>query len=140
MTDYDPFAEEDKNTYDPFGGEYDPFADGEQEYSTGRQSVVSFFEGALGVGTEADAFFRSVGTDMTYDEALEETQKRQSAFREENEALATATEWGGIAAGFLVPGGVLAKSGQAISKGRQVALAAGEGAVMGAAYQYGAGA
>ena len=75
---------------------------------------------------------------MTYAEALAETQKRQLAFREENEALATATEWGGIAAGFLVPGGVLAKSGQAISKGRQIALAAGEGAAMGAAYQYGA--
>lgn len=136
---YDPFADEDDKAtaYDPFADEYDPFAD-EQEYSTARQSAVSFFEGAIGLGTEADALFRSVGSDMTYEEALAETQKRQSAFREENEALASATEWGGIAAGFLVPGGVLAKSGQAISKGRQVALAAGEGAAMGAAYQYGA--
>ena len=108
------------------------------EYSTGRQSVVSFFEGAIGLGTEADALFRSFGSDMTYEEALAETQKRQSAFREDNEALATATEWGGIAAGFLVPGGVLAKSGQAVSKTRQIAMAAGEGAAMGAAYQYGA--
>lgn len=110
----------------------------EVEYSTGRQSVVSFLEGAVGLGTELDAFMRSVGDDMTYAEALAETQKRQKAFREENESLATATEWGGIAAGFLVPGGVLAKSGQAISKGAQIGLAATEGALMGAAYQYGA--
>jgi hypothetical protein len=137
MSDYDPFAEENE-TYDPFGGEYDPFAEDDQEYSTGRQAVVSFFEGAVGLGTEADALLRSMSNGMTYEEALAETQKRQSAFREDNEALATATEWGGIAAGFLVPGGVLAKSGQAISKGRQVALAAGEGAAMGAAYQYAA--
>jgi len=106
----------------------------EVEYSTGRQSVVSFFEGALGVGTEADALFRSIGSDMSYEEALAETQKRQRAFREDNDALATATEWGGIAAGFLVPGGVLAKSGQAVSKARQVGLAAGEGAAFGAFY------
>lgn len=108
------------------------------EYSTGRQSVVSFFEGAVGLGTEADALLRSMSDGMTYEEALAETQKRQSAFREENEALAAATEWGGIAAGFLVPGGVFAKAGQAVSKGRQVATAAAEGAAMGAAYQYAA--
>ena len=106
----------------------------EVEYSTGRQSVVSFFEGALGIGTEADALFRSIGSDMSYEEALAETQKRQRAFREDNDALATATEWGGIAAGFLVPGGVLAKSGQAVSKARQVGMAAGEGAAFGAFY------
>jgi len=121
--------------------EGDDFFDGltgneeEQEYSTGRQSVVSFFEGAIGAGTEADAFLRSVGTDMTYYEALKETQKRQSAFRDDNEALATATEWGGIAAGFVVPGGIFAKSGQAVSKARQIATATAEGAAMGAGYQ-----
>ena len=32
------------------------------EYSTGRQSVVSFFEGALGIGTEVDAWLRSATT------------------------------------------------------------------------------
>ena len=138
MSDYDPFAEEDENTYDPFGGEYDPFAGDDQEYSTGRQSVVSFFEGATSWGTEADALLRSVGSDMTYDEALAETQKRQSAFRDDNEALATATEWGGVVAGFVVPGGIFAKSGQAVSKARQIATATAEGAAMGALYQVGA--
>ena len=110
----------------------------EVEYSTGRQSVVSFFEGAVGLGTEADALLRSMSDGMTYEEALAETQKRQSAFREDNEALASATEWGGIAAGFLVPGSVFAKAGQAVSKGRQITTAAAEGAAMGAAYQYAA--
>ena len=123
------------------GGFFDDLTNNEeeeQEYSTGRQSVVSFVEGAIGLGTEADAFFRSVGTDMTYDEALKETQKRQSAFRDDNEALATATEWGGVVAGFVVPGGIFAKSGQAVSKARQIGTATAEGAAMGAAYQYGA--
>ena len=86
---------------------------------------MSFLEGAVGLGTELDAVFRSFEEGGSFAESLAETQKRQKAFREDNEALATATEWGGIAAGFLVPGGVLAKSGQAISKGAQVALAAG---------------
>ena len=108
------------------------------EYSTARQSVSTFFEGAIGLGTEADALLRMMSDGMSYDEALKESQKRMSAFKEDNEALATAAEWGGIAAGFLVPGGVLAKSGQAVSKARQVGMAAAEGAAMGAAYQYAA--
>jgi hypothetical protein len=136
MSDYDPFAE--GGTYDPFAGDYDPFADDDQEYSTGRQSVVSFFEGAIGLGTEVDALFRSAGSDMSYSEALKETQRRQSAFRDDNEALATATEWGGVLAGFVVPGGIFAKTGQAMSKGRQMAIATAEGAAMGAGYQFAA--
>ena len=114
------------------------FDEEEKEYSTGRQSVVSFFEGAVGLGTEADALFRSLGSDMSYSEALEETQKRQSAFRDDNEALATATEWGGVLAGFVVPGGIFAKTGQAMSKGRQIGIATAEGAAMGAGYQFAA--
>ena len=41
-------------------------------------------------------------------------------------------------AGFVVPGGIFAKSGQAVSKARQIGMATAEGAAMGAAYQYGA--
>ena len=135
MSVWDEYDEKDKT-----GSIWDEYGEKEEdpEYSTGRQSVVSFFEGAIGLGTEADAFLRSVGDDMTYAEALAETQKRQSKFREDNEALATATEWGGIVAGFVVPGGIFAKSGQAVSKARQVATASAEGAAMGAAYQLGA--
>lgn len=130
-----PFLEDDN----PFLSSSNPFLeDDEPEYSTGRQSVVSFFEGAIGLGTEADALFRAAGSDMSYSEALEETQRRQAAFREDNEALAAATEWGGVAAGFIVPGGIFAKTGQAMSKGKQIAIATAEGAAMGAGYQFAA--
>lgn len=112
------------------------------EYSTARQSVVSFFEGATSFGTEADAFLRSVGdSDVTYAEALAETQKRQLQFREDNPELASATEWAGIGASFFVPGGALVKGGQALSKAStatRVGVGMATGGATGAVYQAGA--
>ena len=76
----------------------------------------SFLEGATGLGTEVDAVYRAMSEGLSYSEALKKTQSQVKQFQEDNEALSGALEWGGIAAGFLIPGGILAKSGQAISK------------------------
>lgn len=125
----------------PNWGDDAPVEEEDVEYSTARQSVVSFFEGGLSIGTEADAFFRSIGSDMTYDEALKETQKRQAAFREENPELAATTEWAGIGASFFVPGGALAQGGKLLAKAStatRVGAGAAGGAATGALYQYGA--
>ena len=133
-----PFLDDEPKSTNPFLSERgNPFLE-DEDYSVGRQSIVSFVEGATGLGTEADALYRMIDEDISFTEALESTQRKQKQFKEENETLASVTSWGGVAAGFLVPGGFLAKSGQAVSKTRQVATAAAEGAVMGGLYQYAA--
>lgn len=119
-------------------GGYDPDAiwgEAPASEETGfREGLATFLEGATGLGTEVDAVYRAMSEGLSYSEALKKTQGQVKQFQEDNEALSGALEWGGIAAGFLIPGGILAKSGQAISKTKQIGLAAAEGAAMGALY------
>ena len=106
----------------------------EPEETGFREGLATFLEGATGLGTEVDAIYRAMSEGLSYSEALEKTQSQVLQFQEDNAALSSALEWGGVAAGFLIPGGILAKSGQAISKTKQIGLAAAEGAAMGALY------
>ena len=72
--------------------------------------IATFLEGATGLGTEVDAIYRAMSDLLSG--TLWLLRKRKVTvlqFDEDNAALSSALEWGGVAAGFLIPGGILAK-------------------------------
>jgi len=106
------------------------------EYGGFREGLATFIEGAVGAGDELDALYsRLSGESKTWDEAIGGSRARMKAFAEDNENLSTALDWGGMAAGFLIPGAAVAKTGTALSKAQQakrlMTLGAAEGAVYG---------
>jgi len=112
----------------------------EEDYSDFRAGLTTFVEGAVGAGDELDALLRRVSGDAdSWDEAISASRADMAAFKEDNKNLATALEWGGMAAGFLIPGAAVAKTGQALSKAQQAARLAKVGAAEGAAYGFLAG-
>jgi hypothetical protein len=106
------------------------------EYGGVREGLATFLEGAVGAGDELDALYsRLTGEADSWDEAISGSRKRMGAFAKDNENLATALDWGGMAAGFIIPGAAVAKTGQALSKAQQakrmMTIGAAEGAVYG---------
>jgi hypothetical protein len=108
----------------------------EEEYSAVRGGVTTFLEGALGIGDELDAVARVLSDGDSWDDAIDASRKNAKKFSKKNENLSSALEWTGFAAGFLVPGAAVAKTGTALSKAQQIkrlgAVGAAEGAVYGA--------
>lgn len=108
----------------------------EEEYSAVRGGVTTFLEGALGIGDELDAVARVLSEGDSWDDAIDASRKNAKKFSKKNENLSSALEWTGFAAGFLVPGAAVAKTGTALSKAQQIkrlgAVGAAEGAVYGA--------
>jgi len=107
------------------------------EYDGFRTGLATFLEGAIGAGDELDALLsRLSGDASSWDEAIEGSRARMASFAEDNENLSSALEWGGMAAGFLIPGGAVVKTGQALTKAQQAARLAKVGAAEGAAYGF----
>ncbi len=107
----------------------------EVEYGGFREGLATFLEGAVGAGDELDALYsRLTGEADSWDEAISGSRKRMGAFAEDNENLSTALDWGGMAAGFLIPGAAVAKTGTALSKAQQAKRLMGYGAAEGAVY------
>jgi len=107
------------------------------DYNGVRTGIATFLEGAVGAGDELDALYaRMTGEASNWDEAIKGSRARMASFAEDNENLSTALEWGGMAAGFLIPGAGIAKTGQALTKAQQAARLAGYGAAEGAAYGF----
>lgn len=105
-------------------------------YSPTRAGLASFAEAALGVGDELDAFARMALDGQSYDEAIDDARRNMRRFESKNENLSTAIDVAGFAAGFLVPGGMLAKAGKGLSKAQMIRRGAAMGAAEGAAYGF----
>ena len=106
------------------------------EYGGFREGLATFLEGAVGAGDELDALYaRMTGEADSWDEAIDDTRARMKAFAKDNENLATTLDWGGMAAGFLVPGATVVKTAKGLSAAqktkRGIKYGVGEGAVYG---------